>query len=105
MKIHNVINNTNQKSKLKFNITAQTNNYITNINRLLKDVKSEISADYIWSDNKRIIITTNEVAASFNLSIVEKYIKELNNVNSNDIMSPRLLQSKSYLKLLDIPYL
>jgi len=47
MKIHNVINNTNQKSKLKFNITAQTNNYITNINRLLKDVKSEISADYI----------------------------------------------------------
>ena len=29
-------------------------------------------------------------------------MKELNSVNSNDIMSPRLLQSKSYLK--SIPY-
>jgi len=31
-------------------------------------------------------------------------MKELNNVNLNDIISPRLSQSKSYLKLLDIPY-
>ena len=32
-------------------------------------------------------------------------MKELNNVNSNNVMSPRLLQSKSYLKILGIPYL
>ena len=31
-------------------------------------------------------------------------MKDLNEVNSNNIMSPRLLQSKSYLKILDIPY-
>ena len=31
-------------------------------------------------------------------------MKELNNVNLNDIISPRLPQSKSYLKLKDIPY-
>jgi len=31
-------------------------------------------------------------------------MKNLNNVDSNNIMSPRLLQSKSYLKSLDIPY-
>ena len=86
-------------------ITAQTNNHITNINRLLKGVKSEISANYIWSDNKGIVITTNKVVASSNLNIVEKYMKELNNVNSNNAMSSRLLQSKSYLKILDIPYL
>ena len=28
-------------------------------------------------------------------------MKDLNEVNSNNIMSPRLLQSKSYLKILD----
>ena len=32
-------------------------------------------------------------------------MKELNNVNSNNVMSPRLLQFKSYLKILGIPYL
>ena len=35
---------------------------------------------------------------------MEKYIKDLNDVDSNDIMSPRLPQSKSYLKILGIPY-
>lgn len=35
---------------------------------------------------------------------MEKYIKDLNNVDSNDIISPRLSQSKFYLKFLDIPY-
>ena len=113
MKIHKVINNINQKSKPKFNmmtksplrkqiiilmstnnterIMVQSNSYIANLNRLLKEVKSKILADYIYSNNKGIVITTNKIAASSNLNIVEKYMKELNNINSNDIMSSRLL--------------
>jgi len=124
--IYKVINNSNQKDKPKFNImtkglsrkqiiistsinnvkivTAQSNTYIVNINRLLKEVKSEISADYIHFDNKRIVIITNKTVISSNLNIVEKYIKELNYVDSNNIISPRLLQSKSYFKILDILY-
>ena len=39
-------------------VIVQANKYITNINRLLKGVKSEISANYIHSDNKKIAITT-----------------------------------------------
>jgi len=35
---------------------------------------------------------------------MEKYIKDLNYVDSNNIMSPRLPQSKSYLKILSILY-
>ena len=85
-------------------VTAQSNTYIVNINRLLKEVKSEISADYIHFDNKRIVIITNKTVISSNLNIVEKYIKELNYVDSNNIISPRLLQSKSYFKILDILY-
>jgi len=45
-----------------------------NIYRLLKNVKSEISAEYIYFDNKRIVITTNKEAAFFDLNIVERYI-------------------------------
>jgi len=39
------------------------------------------------------------------MSIIEKYIKEFDNINPNDISSPCLLQSKSYLKILGIPYI
>jgi len=85
-------------------VIVQANNYITNINRLLKGTKSKISVNYIWSDYKGIVITTNKVVASSDMNIVEKYMKELNNVDLNDIISLRLLQSKLYLKLLSIPY-
>ena len=35
---------------------------------------------------------------------MEKGIKELDNINSNDIISPCLSQSKSYLKILRVLY-
>ena len=38
------------------------------------------------------------------LNMVEKYIKDLNNVDLSNIMSLRLPQSKSYLKILGILY-
>ena len=50
-------------------IISQANKYISNINRLLKDVKSNVSADFIYSDNKEVIITTNKVVAASDLNI------------------------------------
>jgi len=38
------------------------------------------------------------------MKIMENYIKESTDINVNDISSPRLSQSKSYLKILGIPY-
>ena len=78
---------------------AKSNQHITNINRLLKDVKSNVLADFIYTDNKEMIITTNKVATNSNLKVIENYIK-----NVNEVMSPRLSQSKSYLKILGISY-
>ena len=40
-----------------------------------------------------------------NMNIMENYIKESTNVNTNNISPPWLPQSKSYLKILGIPYL
>ena len=85
-------------------VIAQFNVYISNINRSLKDIKSEIIINFIRSDNKGIIITTNKVVATLDLNIVEKCLKNLNDIDSSDMMSPRLPQSKSYLKILDILY-
>ena len=60
---------------------------------LLKSRKSEVSANFICSNNKEIIITTNKVAASSNLNIVERYVKKLDNIDPNNVISPHLSQS------------
>ena len=85
-------------------VIAKSNAHIVNINRLLKDIKSDILADFMCSDNKDIIIMTNKIATASDLNIMEKYVKEVNNVNTKKFMSPRLPQLKSYLKILDISY-
>jgi len=51
------------------------------------------------------MITTNKVVSTLDLNIIKKYLKNISVIDSNDIMAPRLLQSKSYLKILKIPYL
>jgi len=70
------------------------------INRLLKSIKSKVVVDYIWLDNKGIIVTTNKVVAFSDLNMVEKYIKDLNDINSSNV--PKLPQLKSYLKIFQI---
>ena len=67
-------------------------------------MKSEVSVDFIHFNNKGVIITTNKAVASSNLNVVERYIKELNNIDLNNVMSLQLPQSKLYLKILEIPY-
>ena len=75
-------------SEINFNIiVSQVNIHILNINRLLKDIKSKVLANFIYLDNKEIIITTNKAIATSDLNIIKKYIKELNNINLNNIMS------------------
>ena len=74
-------------------VMAQSNFHVTNITRSLKDLKLEVVVDFITFDNKSIIITTNKVVATSDLNIVGEYMKNLNDINSSDIMSPKLLQS------------
>jgi len=64
-----------------------------------------VTADFIRSDGIGIIITTNQIASASNMNIMENYIKKSTNVNTNEISSPQLPQSKLYLKILGIPFL
>ena len=41
--------------------------HISNINRPLKNIKSDIIADFICLDSKGIIITTNKVLSTLDL--------------------------------------
>jgi len=78
---------------------------VANINRLLRNTKSDVLADYIHSDNTGITVTTSKVAQQSNLSIINQYVKNSNDINSLQVEEPRLPKSKSYLKIIGIPFI
>ena len=78
--------------------------YIANINRLLRNVKSEILVDFIQSDQIGIIVVTNKVALQSDLQIIENYVKNIDNIDISGIEVPWLPQSKFYLKIIGISY-
>ena len=64
--------------------------HIINTNRALKNIKSDILADYIEDDNRSFTIVTNKVALVLNLDTIEKYIKNVNVVKYDKVMIVRL---------------
>ncbi len=66
--------------------------HTSNINKCLKNSKSDIIADFICITNNGIVITTNKPVNNLNLSTIKKYLKNIKNVNPNSIKSPHLPQ-------------
>ena len=64
---------------------SNSSDYITNINRVLKNIKLEIKADYICSETSSIVIITNKVASYLNLQTIEKYVKNSNQINLENV--------------------
>ena len=56
--------------------------HVANINRLLYNAKSDVLVDYIQSDPTGVIIITNKVSQQSDMSIIDQYIKNSNNINS-----------------------
>jgi len=84
---------------------GDTSTHVFQINALLKNVKSLMYSKFICPCSGGIAIITNKVPNPSDLSIIENYFKSVEGINSNDIPSPRLPQSKSYLKIMGLPYL
>ena len=68
-------------------IINSANQQITNINKSLKEIKSDVSTNFIHIINNRVIITTDKTVNASNLKIIKKYIKNANNINSEAIES------------------
>jgi len=107
--IQKVINGSNDKAKLRLNMTTKSpsrkqviipmsydfgkrfiknlSSHAININWALKSIKSNICADFISTDNKGIIIVTNNVAANSDLQEIKKYVKITLTTNDNSISS------------------
>ena len=79
--------------------------HVININCTLKNISSNTIADFIRAEDKGIVITTNNISLPSDLQEIKKYVKNSFTTNVKQISSPRLPQSKSYLKIVDIPYI
>ena len=78
--------------------------HISNVNKYLKNSKSDIIADFIHVTNNRIIIIINKPANVLNLSTIKKYLKNIKNVNSDLIEGLYLPKSKLYMKIIRLLY-
>jgi len=78
--------------------------HIANINQSLKNTKSEVLVDFICSDIAYVTVITNKVMAQSDLYIIENYIKKVDDINTINVEASQLSQSKSYLKVIGIPY-
>jgi len=78
--------------------------HVANINRLLRNVRSEVLVDYICSDPLGISVITNKVLLQSDLQIIDQYVKNSEDINALQVDKPRLPQLKSYLKIIGIPY-
>jgi len=79
--------------------------HIANINKILKNIKLEIIADLICTDQQSLTITTNKVISQSNLNTIEIYIKNVDAIELENIMTPCLSQSKFYLKIIGMLYI
>lgn len=78
--------------------------HITNINRILRNIKSEVLVDFICSGPLEVTIVTNKVLLPSNLLIIESYVKNSENIDSSQVDFPCLPQFKSYLKIIGVLY-
>ena len=85
-------------------IIKSAHKQITNINEHLKNSNSDIIADFIRLSNNRVIITTNCPANATELSRTENFLKKIDNINPISIEAPCLPKSKSYMKIVGLPY-
>ena len=78
--------------------------YVVNINWALKNAKSEVLVDFICLDMANIIVITNKDMIQSDLYIIKNYIKKVDDIDTINVDTPCLSQSKSYLKIIGISY-
>ena len=55
--------------------------HVTNLNHALKNIKSETIVNFICVNYRGLIITSNKVALLLDISIINRYVKNCNNVD------------------------
>ena len=62
-----------------------SSSHITNLNKALNNIKSDILIDFFYINQVGITIVTNKVASSLNLQTIEKYVKNTNHIDFDKV--------------------
>ena len=62
-----------------------SNLHITNLNKALNNIKSDILIDFFYINQVGITIVTNKVTSSLNLQTIEKYVKNANHIDFDKV--------------------
>ena len=91
----------NNDNKMKF--IQDSSNHIANINRMLKNIKLEVIANFIHFDQSGITIVTNKVALLLDLQMIENCVKSANYIEVECYdLKLKVLSNKTTLVLSNI---
>ena len=71
--------------------------HVSNINRALKNVKSEVLVNFIRSKQSGITVVTNKVVSSSDLLIIKNYIQNVEYIDISGVNVPHSKQSLSMI--------
>ena len=74
----------NNDNRTKF--VTKSSAYISNINRVLKNIKSDVREDFVQVEQAGIVIITNKFASLLDLQTIENYIKNTNQIKADVIV-------------------
>jgi len=77
-----VIISTNNNNKMSF--MKNSSNHVTNLNRVLKNIKLNIMVNFIYQEQSEVTIITNKVASYLDLQTI-KYVKNTNCIEANEV--------------------
>ena len=65
--------------------------YVSSINKALRNVKSNVSVDFIHSDSLSITVVICKVTFLSDLQVIKNYIKNVNCIDITEVNIPCLL--------------
>jgi len=72
----------------KANFMESSSKHIANLNRALKNIKLDVMANFVYIDQAGITIITNKVAISLDLQTIKRYVKNANQIGSDNVKTP-----------------
>ena len=73
-------------------------------NRGLVEAHSKLRVESVRKAWDRISMSTNFVASAAELDVIKQWLKKVAGLAASTVVEPRLLQSKSFLKILGVLY-
>jgi len=85
-------------------VVANAATAVKSCNRGLVEAHSKLRVESVRKAWDRISMSTNFVASAAELEVIKQWLKKVAGLAASTVVEPRLPQSKSFLKILGVPY-